>query len=244
MSMGSGSPGIFPLNLKAILFLGDIRCQCPGMGDFSFVSYLEVAWVSQIHLALLPLLPSVGMGQGCVHGVCSLGSWAVGELESGARCSSPSPTTQSLGIPTLWELNWSCWQRRGGVTPWRTPCCSEGLGQSVLGDISKYWNHREGQAGEQPALGQPIHAAVFHIFLASPGICLFVWASLNSSQWQLGTESVSCCSEQLLGMWLQDGAAHTASGMGWKSSSQLALALLLIFFPFWESLVAQRKSRG
>lgn len=115
--------------------------------------------------------------------------------------------------------------RRKGCDP---PCCSEGWGQAVLGDISEHWDQREGQAGGRPALGQPIHAAAFRIIPAFPGVCLFVWVYLNSSQWQPGTEPGSCCSEQLLGMWLRDGAAHTASGMGWKSNLQLALAPLLI----------------
>lgn len=198
---------------------------------------------------LAPTNPTsqVGMGQGCVLGVCSLGSRPAGEPKSflpGDGCSSPTPTTQSPGIPTPWELIWSCWQRGRAVTPWKTRCCSEGQGQSVLGDISEHQDHQEGRAGEQPAWGQPIRAAGFHISLAPAGICLFVWVYLTSSQWQLGTESRSCCSEQILGMWLQDGAAHTAGGMGWESNSQLALAPLLIFFPPWEPLVLRRKPRG
>lgn len=62
MSVGSGSPGMLPLNFKAVLLLGDVWFQCPWMGDFSFVSYLEVAWVTQIHLALLPWIPPVRWG--------------------------------------------------------------------------------------------------------------------------------------------------------------------------------------
>lgn len=64
MCVGSGSPGILPLNFKAVLFLGDVQRQCPGVRDFSFVSYLEVAWVTQIHLALLPQILPVRNGDG------------------------------------------------------------------------------------------------------------------------------------------------------------------------------------
>lgn len=90
--------------------------------------------------------------------------------------------------------------------------------------------------------GQPQDSPPTLLYSISPWLLLFVCVGLSQQQpvvawhgiWEL----------LLLGMWLQDGAAHTASGMGWKSNSQLARALVLFFFTFWESLVAQRKSRG
>lgn len=140
---------MLPLNFRAVLFLGDVWFQCPKIRDFSFVSYLEVAWVTQIPLALLPWIPPAmwGWDKDVSMGFASLApglreSWNSPYPEVGALLQPLN--TQSLGILTLWELDWSCWIRGGDVTPWKTHSCSEGLGQSVLGDISEYWDHQEG----------------------------------------------------------------------------------------------------